>query len=121
MRRVAFLLLVASLGVEATEPLQLGDLARAFAASQAMQRGIGEAEAATAPYRAGRFDGYLAGVAEALQARGEVCLPACFCEVREPLDPAIESAFAEPGLDLAQPALPWLAAQLKRRYPCPAR
>lgn len=122
MRRVLFLLLfAASLGGQAAEPLQLGDLARAFAASRAMERNAGEAEAATPAYRAGRFDGYLIGLAEALQARGEICLPACFCHVREQLDPLVELALADPALDLTQPAMPWLAAQLRRSYSCPAR
>lgn len=116
-RRAAALLLCAvSVGGHAAEPLRLGDLARAFAASRAMERG--EAEAATPAYRAGRFDGYLIGIAEVLAARGEICLPACFCQVREHLDPAIEVALADPQLDLAQPAMTWLAGELRRRYPC---
>lgn len=86
-----------------------------------MERSTGEVDAATPAYRAGRFDGYSVGLAEVLQARGENCLPACFCEVRERLDPALELALADPALDLAQPAMPWLAAQLRRSYACSAR
>lgn len=115
------LLLALTVGNAVAEPLKLGDLARAFAASRAMERGEATADATAPAYRAGRFDGYLVGLAEAMQARGEICLPGCFCHVRERLDPALEQALAEPALDLTQPATPWLAAQLRKTYPCPAR
>lgn len=122
MQRSLFLLLfAASLGGHAAEPLRLSDLARAFAASQAMERDAGEAAAVTPAYRAGRFDGYLIGLAEILQGSGEICLPACFCQVREQLVPVLEQALADPALDLEQPATPWLAAKLRRSYACAAR
>lgn len=127
MRRLVLLLLLArSVGVggaQAAEPLALGDLHRAFVASQAMASGAAASSAdlsvSTLSYRAGRFDGYLAAVAENLQARGEICLPGCFCEVRERLDPRLAMALADPKLDPAQAATPWLAARLREMYPCP--
>lgn len=117
-----FLLLLALItGNAVAEPLNLSDLARAFAASRAMERSEPGADAAAPAYRAGRFDGYLVGLAEAMQARGEICLPGCFCHVRERLDPPLEQALADPSLDLTQPATPWLEAQLRQTYRCPAR
>lgn len=111
------LLMFASPLLSAVEPLTVDDLARSLAASQAMQRG----EADVSTYRAGRFDGYLSAVTESLLARGEICLAGCFCHVRERLDPLLEGALADPALERSQPAAPWLAAQLRAAYPCPAR
>jgi hypothetical protein len=99
------------------EPTTVDDLTRAFSASRAMDRGDPDANR----YRAGRFDGYLVSLAEALSARGEVCLPACFCEVRERMDTALERGLADPALDRGQPAGLWLGQRLRETFPCGAR
>jgi hypothetical protein len=104
-------------GVQAAEPSTIADLARAFEASRAMDRG----DPAANLYRAGRFDGYLVATAEALVARGEVCLPSCFCQVREVLDAEIGRRVAGPDLDRDGPAGIWLAARLREAFPCGTR
>lgn len=114
-RRFGLLLALLAGGAAAAEPVTRADLARAYAASRAMADGDAAADA----YRAGRFDGYLTGLAEALAARREICLPACFCAVREALAPALERGPA--AADAAQAAGPWLAAQLAQNFPCPGR
>jgi hypothetical protein len=115
---VAAALLAAGIAVGAqAEPTSIADLARAFEASRAMDRG----DPAANLYRAGRFDGYLVATAEALAARGEVCLPACFCQVREVLDAELERRLSEPGFDRTGPAGSWLAARLRAAFPCVAR
>lgn len=111
----------------------MNDLARSFSASLAMARedagsvagiegksGV-NTDLATLAYRAGRFDGYLVSIGESLQARGEICLPACFCHVREQFDPQLESWLADPALDRSQSAQHWLADRLRAAYPCPSR
>jgi hypothetical protein len=114
---VAAALLAAGIAVGAkAEPTSIADLARAFEASRAMDRG----DPAANLYRAGRFDGYLVATAEALAARGEVCLPACFCQVREVLDAELERRLSEPGFDRTGPAGSWLAARLRAAFPCVA-
>lgn len=122
-RAVGVLLVALAPQVGAVEPVTVGDLARLLAASRAMQAGElgGGGDAETAFYRAGRFDGYLTGMAEVLLARGEICVAGCFCHVRERLDPALADALADPALDHNQPAAPWLAARLRAAYPCAGR
>ena len=101
----------------AAEPTTVDDLACAFSASRAMDRGEPNANL----YRAGRFDGYLVALSEALAARGEVCLPACSCEIRERVDVEVERLLADPALDRTQPAGPWLVSRLRGAFPCLAR
>lgn len=107
--------------VVAVEPVSVADLSRMAAASRAMQAGDLDASAETAFYRAGRFDGYLTSLAEAMIARGEICIAGCFCHVREVFDPALAVALADPALDPRQPAAPWLADRLRAAYPCPGK
>jgi len=114
-------LLTSSVIGSAVEPITVRDLARSFTASRAMERGDPASADATVSYRAGRFDGYLISLGELMQARGELCLPACFCHVREQFDPALEKLLGDPALDLSQPAHPWLADQLRAMYPCTPR
>ena len=113
---VALALGLAAGGVR-PEPATLADLARAYEASRAMDRG----EAGANLYRAGRFDGYLLAVAESLAARGEVCLPACFCAVREKIDARLETHLGSPASDLGEAAAGWIAARLREYFPCGAR
>ena len=108
---------VAACGPAAAEPATLADLARAYEASRAMDRG----DPAANLYRAGRFDGYLIAVAETLAARGEVCLPACFCAVREKMEEQLDAAFVSGGADRSAGAAGWIAARLREYFPCGAR
>ena len=104
---------------QAAEPVSLGDLARAYAGSQAMDR-----DGAVPPrqaYRAGRFDGYLLGLAESLQEAGSICIAGCMCDVRTRLDPLLDQALADPALNLQQAAAPWLTERLRAIAPCTAR
>lgn len=98
----------------AAEPATVGDLARWFEASRAFEQGDASANA----HRAGRFDGYLGGLAEALAARRAICLPGCFCTIRERLVADLERRFADPAFDPALPAEAWLAERLVEVAPC---
>ena len=64
-------------------------------------------------YRAGRYNGYLAGVLDSLQGRS-VCFRACICE----LDKMVEQHLAShPGSD-DRPASEWLVPLMEKRFPC---
>ena len=110
---VALVVGTAAGGIQA-DPATLADLARAYEASRAMDRG----DAGANLYRAGRFDGYLAAIAETLAARGEVCLPACFCAVRDTIDTRLESHLGSPEADRSEAAAGWIAARLREYFPC---
>jgi hypothetical protein len=64
-------------------------------------------------YRAGRYNGYLAGVIDSLQGRS-VCFRECICE----LDKMVEQHLAShPGSD-DRPASEWLVPLMEKRFPC---
>ena len=64
-------------------------------------------------YRAGRYNGYLAGVIDSLQGRS-VCFRECICE----LDKMVEQHLAShPGSD-DRPASEWLVPLMETRFPC---
>jgi hypothetical protein len=64
-------------------------------------------------YRAGRYNGYLAGVLDALQGR-TVCFKECVCE----LDKSVASYVEEHGDAEDRPAIDWLVPLLETRFPC---
>lgn len=64
-------------------------------------------------YRAGHYNGYLAGVLDALQGRS-VCFRECVCE----LDKLVGRHLAEHTELRDRPAIEWLAPLLAARYPC---
>jgi hypothetical protein len=64
-------------------------------------------------YRAGRYNGYLAGVLDSLQGRS-VCFRECVCE----LDKMVEQHLANnPGID-DRPVSEWLVPLMEKRFPC---
>lgn len=64
-------------------------------------------------YRAGRYNGYLAGVLDTLQGRS-VCFRECLCE----LDRVIGQHLADhPELNDG-PTIEWLVPLLESRFPC---
>ena len=64
-------------------------------------------------YRAGRYNGYLAGVLDTLQGRS-VCFRECLCE----LDKMVERHLAEhPELD-DRPVIDWLVPLMEAKFPC---
>ena len=64
-------------------------------------------------YRAGHYNGYLAGVLDALQGRS-VCFRECVCE----LDKMVEQHLADhPKMD-DRPVVEWLVPLLESRFPC---
>lgn len=64
-------------------------------------------------YRAGRYNGYLAGVLDTLQGRS-VCFRECICE----LDKLIEEHLADHPALHDRPAIEWLVPLLEARFPC---
>lgn len=64
-------------------------------------------------YRAGRYNGYLAGVLDALQGR-TVCFQECVCE----LDKSVAAYLAEQRDINDGPATAWLVPLLEARFPC---
>ena len=98
----------------AVEPVSVDDLARAYAASSAMEQETPGAH----PYRAGRFDGFLAALADRMQRTGEACFPSCICQLREQFDPILVKALMAPRLDPRQPAERWLTGLLADAFPC---
>ena len=101
------------------EVLSVTDLARAFAASRTMEATANPSTIdATTAYRAGRFDGYLTGLAERLSAEGAICLPSCFCAVREKIDAELVASFGEPLAIAGQAANLLVERQLRQSFPC---
>lgn len=64
-------------------------------------------------YRAGHYNGYLAGVLDALQGRS-VCFRECVCE----LDKLVGRHLADHPELRSRPAIEWLAPLLEARFPC---
>ena len=64
-------------------------------------------------YRAGHYNGYLAGLVDALQGRS-VCFKACPCE----LDTLVGDHLAKHPEALEKPAAAWLVPLLEASYPC---
>ena len=64
-------------------------------------------------YRAGHYNGYLAGVLDALQGRS-VCFRECICE----LDKLVERQLADHPEMGDRPVAEWLLPLLERKFPC---
>lgn len=64
-------------------------------------------------YRAGHYNGYLAGILDALQGR-TVCFLECVCEI----DKAVGRHLAEHPEIQDRPAAEWLVPLLEIKYPC---
>jgi hypothetical protein len=64
-------------------------------------------------YRAGHYNGYLAGVLDALQGRS-VCFRECVCE----LDKLVGQHLADHPELGNRPVIEWLAPLLAARFPC---
>jgi hypothetical protein len=64
-------------------------------------------------YRAGHYNGYLAGVVDALQGRS-VCFRECICE----LDKIVERQFADYPETKNRPVAEWLVPLMEARFPC---
>ena len=64
-------------------------------------------------YRAGRYNGYLAGVLDTLQGRS-VCFRECVCE----LDKLVEQHLAGHPEIQDRPVIDWLVPLMETRFPC---
>ncbi len=64
-------------------------------------------------YRAGRYNGYLAGVLDTLQGRS-VCFRECVCE----LDKLVEQHLADHPETDDRPVIAWLVPLMEARFPC---
>ena len=64
-------------------------------------------------YRAGRYNGYLAGVLDTLQGRS-VCFRECICE----LDKMVERHLADHPETNDRPVIEWLVPLMESRFPC---
>jgi len=64
-------------------------------------------------YRAGHYNGYLAGVLDALQGRN-VCFRECICE----LDKTVEQHLANHPEILDRPVIDWLVPLMEEKFPC---
>ena len=64
-------------------------------------------------YRAGHYNGYLAGVLDTLQGRS-VCFRECICE----LDKIVEQYLADHPEIADRPAIEWLVPLMESRFPC---
>ncbi len=64
-------------------------------------------------YRAGHYNGYLAGVLDSLQGRS-VCFKECICEI----DKLVERQLAEHPESADRPVVEWLLPLLEKKFPC---
>lgn len=64
-------------------------------------------------YRAGYYNGYLAGVLDSLQGKS-ICFRECVCE----LDKLVARHLADHPEAGDRPAVEWLVPLLEERYPC---
>ena len=64
-------------------------------------------------YRAGHYNGYLAGIIDALQGQ-RICFRDCVCEV----DKLVERHLADHPAQQDTPVASWLLPLLERHYPC---
>jgi hypothetical protein len=64
-------------------------------------------------YRAGHYNGYLAGVLDTLQGRS-VCFRECICE----LDKIVERHLADHPETIDRPVIEWLVPLMEARFPC---
>lgn len=64
-------------------------------------------------YRAGRYNGYLAGVLDTLQGR-RACFRECICE----LDKMVEQHLADHPESDDRPVIEWLVPLMETRFPC---
>lgn len=65
-------------------------------------------------YRAGRHNGYLAGVLETLRGRGRVCFDDCMCEI----DKMVDQHLADHPEPDDRPVTDWLVPLMEERFPC---
>ncbi len=64
-------------------------------------------------YRAGHYNGYLAGIIDALQGQ-RICFRDCVCEI----DKLVERHLADHPAQRETPVASWLLPLLERHYPC---
>ena len=64
-------------------------------------------------YRAGHYNGYLAGVLDALQGRS-VCFRECICEI----DKLVEQQLADHPESGDRPVVEWLLPLMEKKFPC---
>jgi hypothetical protein len=64
-------------------------------------------------YRAGHYNGYLAGVLDSLQGRS-VCFKECICEI----DKLVERQLADHPEMGDRPVAEWLLPLLEQKFPC---
>jgi hypothetical protein len=64
-------------------------------------------------YRAGHYNGYLAGILDTLQGRS-VCFRECICE----LDKMVEQHLADHPQINDRPVTEWLVPLMETRFPC---
>lgn len=65
-------------------------------------------------YRAGRYNGYLAGVLDTLRESRRVCFQDCMCEI----DKLVDKHLADHPELTDRPAIEWLAPLMERSFPC---
>jgi hypothetical protein len=64
-------------------------------------------------YRAGHYNGYIAGILDGLQGRS-VCFRDCVCEI----DKLVDRHLAEHPAAGDRPVVDWLIPLLQAKYPC---
>ena len=64
-------------------------------------------------YRAGHYNGYLAGILDTLQGRG-VCFRECICEI----DKLVERHLADQPEMNNRPVTEWLVPLMEKTFPC---
>ncbi|NJD35349.1 MAG: hypothetical protein FIA96_11050 [Betaproteobacteria bacterium] len=64
-------------------------------------------------YRAGHYNGYVAGILDALQGRS-VCFRECICE----LDKMVERQLADHPEMNDRPVVEWLVPLMEKQFPC---
>ena len=65
-------------------------------------------------YRAGRYNGYLAGALDTLRKNRRVCFDDCMCEIDKLVDKQLTD---HPELT-DRPAIEWLVPLLEKTFPC---
>ena len=108
-KKMCLLILSGILAVPAFAQISTGQL-QAF---RAEANAFNQHDPFSNAFRAGHYNGYLAGLVEALQNRS-VCFKACPCE----LDTLVGAHLEAHPEALEQPAATWLVPLLEASYPC---
>lgn len=113
LRMYALVLLALIALPAAAQPLTPGRDGRQLEEFRAESESFNRQDPFANAFRAGHYNGYLAGMLDALQGRS-VCFRECTCE----LDTLVGRYLADHPAARERPVAEWLVPLLEARYPC---